>query len=70
MREIISKMVTNKSLFHPGNFLIHPKNPCADLPDDGCYGDVEKDGINKLRIFDESSTNGCIKRTIEFPSLN
>ena len=36
---------------------------------DGFYQDVDKDGINKVKILDESSTNGCIKRTIEFPNL-
>ena len=35
MREMILKMVTNKTLFHPGNLLLGPKNPCADIPDDG-----------------------------------
>ena len=40
MREMILKMVTNKSLFHPGNLLLDPKNPCGDQPDDGSYGDV------------------------------
>ena len=40
MKEMILKMVTNKTLFHPGNLLLDPKNPCADMPDDGCYGDV------------------------------
>ena len=40
MREMILKMVTNKTLFHPGNLLLDPKNPCADIADDGCYGDV------------------------------
>ena len=40
MREMILKMVTNKTLFHPGNLLLDPKNPCTDIPDDGCYGDV------------------------------
>ena len=36
---------------------------------DGFYQDVDKDGINKVKILDEISTNGCIKRTIEFPNL-
>ncbi len=40
MREMILKMVTNKTLFHPGNLLLDPKNPCGDIADDGCYGDV------------------------------
>ena len=31
--------------------------------------DVEQDGIIKAKIVDESSTNGCIKRTIEFSNL-
>ena len=37
--EMISKMVTNKTLFHPGNLLLDPKNPCTYITDDGCYGD-------------------------------
>ena len=35
----------------------------------GCDKDFEQDGITKVKIFDKSSTNGCIKRTIEFPNL-
>ena len=40
MKEMILRMVTNKSIFHPGNLLLDPTNPCADPPDDGYYGDV------------------------------
>ena len=40
MREIILRMVTNKTFFHPGNLLFDPNNPCADISDDRCYGDV------------------------------
>ena len=40
MKEMILRMVTNKSIFHPGNFLLDPTNLCADPPDDGYYGDV------------------------------
>ena len=40
MREMILKMVTNKTMFHPGNLLLDPKNPCCDIPDDGYYGEV------------------------------
>ena len=31
---------------------------------DRCDKDVKQDGITKVKIVDESSTNGCIKRTI------
>ena len=40
----------------------------VDIPD-GCNGYVEQDGITKVKIVDESSMNGCIKRTIESPNL-
>ena len=40
MKEMILRMVTNKSIFHPGNLLLDPTNPCAEPPDDGYYGDV------------------------------
>ena len=36
---------------------------------ESCDEDFEQDGITKVKIFDKSSTNGCIKRTIEFPNL-
>ena len=40
MKEMILRMVTNKSIFHPGNLLLDPINPCAEPLDDGYYGDV------------------------------
>ena len=40
LKEIILRMVTNKSLFHLDNLLLDPTNPCGDIPDDGFYGDV------------------------------
>ena len=40
MKEMILRMVTNKSIFYPGNLLLDPTNPCADSVDDGYYGDV------------------------------
>ena len=36
---------------------------------DRCDEDVYQDGISKVKIINGSSTNGCIKRTIEFPNL-
>ena len=36
---------------------------------DWYYEDVDQDGITKLKMVDESSTNVCIKRTIEFPNM-
>ena len=38
--EMILRMVTNKSIFHPDNLLLDPTNPCGDVIDDGYYGDV------------------------------
>ena len=40
MKEMILQIVTNKSIFHPGNLLLDPTNPCADPQDDGYYGTV------------------------------
>ena len=37
---MILRMVTNKSILHPGNLLLDPTNPCAEPLDDGYYGDV------------------------------
>ena len=36
---------------------------------DGYDEDVDQDGITKVKIVNESSTNVCIKRKIEFPNL-
>ena len=36
---------------------------------DGCNKDFDQDLITKVKIVDESSTDGCLKRTIEFPNL-
>ena len=36
---------------------------------DGREKDIEQDGIAKVKFVDESSTNGCLKRTIEFTNL-
>ena len=36
---------------------------------DGCDEAVDLYGITKVKIVDESSTNGCIKRKIEFINL-
>ena len=36
---------------------------------DGCDEDVEHDGNTKVKIVDESSTNGWLKNTIEFTNL-
>ena len=33
-------MITNKSVFRPGNLLLDPTNLCADLQDDRYYGNV------------------------------
>ena len=50
------------------------KNVVGDLKltgdiTDGCNKDIDQYGINKVKIVDESSTNDCIKRTIEFTNL-
>ena len=36
---------------------------------DECNKYFEHDGITRVKIVDESSTDSCIKRTIEFPNL-
>ena len=40
IKEMILRMITNKSLFHPDNLLLDPSNPCGDVKDDGYYGEV------------------------------
>ena len=40
IKEMILKMITNKSLFHPDNLLLDPTNPCGDVVDDGYYGNI------------------------------
>ena len=39
-REMVLRMITNKSLFHPDNLLIDPKNPFADPPESEYIGEV------------------------------
>ena len=36
---------------------------------DRCEEDAEQDDITKVKMVDESSTNGCLKRTVELPNL-
>ena len=36
---------------------------------DGCNKDVDQDGITKVKIVNESSTDGCLKPKIVFPNL-
>ena len=36
---------------------------------DGCGEDVDQDGITKVKIVDEISTDSCLKCTIKFPNL-
>ena len=40
IKEMILRMISNKSLFHPDNLLLDPTNPCGDVNDDGYYEDV------------------------------
>ena len=54
IKEMILKMVTNKSLFHPDNLLLDPTNPCGDVLDDGYYGDV-----NTGTWFAEAKAREC-----------
>ena len=54
MKEMILRMVTNKTLFHPGNLLLDPQNPCGDQPDDLYYGDV-----NTGTWFKNAKINEC-----------
>ena len=43
MKEMILRMVMNKSLFSPQNLLLDPDNPCS-LPNDSLYvGEVNSD---------------------------
>ena len=53
-KEIILRMVTNKTLFYPGNLLLDTKNPFADPLDDGFYGD-----INTGTWFTKAKKNVC-----------
>ena len=39
-KEMILRMVSNRSLFNSKNLLLSPKNPCADPPDSDYYSDV------------------------------
>ena len=55
-KEMISRMVTNKCLFHPDNLLIDPSNPFCDPVDDGCYGDV-----NSGKWFMNAKLKECTK---------
>ena len=54
MKEMILRMVTNKSLFQPDNLLLDPTNPCGDVQDDGFYGDV-----NSGTWFTEAKMREC-----------
>ena len=54
MKEMILRMVTNKSLFQPDNLLLDPTNPCGDVQDDGFYGDV-----NSGTWFAEAKMREC-----------
>ena len=40
MKEMILRIVTNKSIFHPDNLLLDQTNQCADQQDDGYNGEV------------------------------
>ena len=50
LKDMILRMLTNKSLFHPDNLLFDPNNPCA-LPNDTLfYGDVNSGSCNQKAI--------------------
>ena len=53
-KEMIIRMVTNKSLFYPNNILLDPKNLCSDPPDSPFLGDVNT-GI----CFAQAKRNEC-----------
>ena len=40
LKEMILRMVTNKSLFTPKNLLLSPENPCGDPIESKYYSDV------------------------------
>ena len=54
IKEMILKMITNKSIFQPDNLLLDPSNPCGDILDDGYYGDV-----NSGSWFTDSKAREC-----------
>ena len=54
MKEMILRMITNKSLLHPDNLLLDPTNLSGDIPDDGFYGDV-----NSGTWFAEAKMREC-----------
>ena len=55
-KEMILRMVSNRSLFTSKNLLISPDNPCADPPDSEYYSDV-----NSGTWFKEAKLRECTK---------
>ena len=53
MKDMILRMVTNKSLFHPRNLLLDPDNPCALPKETPFYGDVNSGSWYKKSIAKE-----------------
>ena len=53
MKDMVLWMVNNKLLFHPGNLLLDPDNPCALPKDTPFYGDVNSDSWHKNAIAKE-----------------
>ena len=54
MKEMILRMVTNTSLFHPGNLLLNPDDPCGDPPTSLYY-----DEVNSGTWFKDAKRNEC-----------
>jgi len=55
-KEMILRMVSNKSLFTSKNLLLSPENPCADPPESEYYSDV-----NSGTWFKEAKLKECTK---------
>ena len=55
-KEMILRMVSNRSLFNYKNLLLSPENPCADPPDSEYYSDV-----NTGTWFKEAKLKECTK---------
>ena len=55
MKEMILKMITNTSLFHPDNLLLDPNNPCGDPLDSPYY-----DEVNSGTWFKDAKQKECI----------
>ena len=53
VKEMILKMVLNKSLFNPSNLLLDPDNPCVSPPESLYVGEVNSGSWMKEAIAKE-----------------